>query len=127
MLTRPRCGSPPSRGSTLMTSAPHSASTAPAAGTNVQAATSTILTPARTSFAVSLTSDWRLRADRNVDLEQLAHVAAHDPLDAGLVQFREVVDVRDRVGQTLGVRPVRAEHDAVGADQVRDLGEVVLP
>ena len=44
MLRRARCGSPLG-GSILMTSAPRSASTAPAAGTNVQLATSTTRTP----------------------------------------------------------------------------------
>src|ERR1044071_481134 len=43
--TRPRCGSPVSGCSTLITSAPQSASTAPAAGTNVHAASSTTRTP----------------------------------------------------------------------------------
>ena len=44
MLSSARCGSPLG-GSTLMTSAPRSASTAPAAGTKVQLATSTTRTP----------------------------------------------------------------------------------
>src|SRR3954462_8257838 len=48
--TRPACGSPPLGDSILMTSAPHSASTAPEIGTNVQAATSTTRIPASTSF-----------------------------------------------------------------------------
>ena len=42
---RPRWGSPPSGRSILRTSAPHSASTAPAAGTKVQAASSTTRIP----------------------------------------------------------------------------------
>lgn len=42
---RPRCASPLTACSTLMTSAPHSLSTAPAAGVNVNCATSTIFTP----------------------------------------------------------------------------------
>ena len=41
----PRCASPVTACSTLMTSAPQSASTAPAAGVKVNCATSTILTP----------------------------------------------------------------------------------
>src|SRR3954454_6547406 len=45
----PRCGSPVVGCSILMTSAPQSASTAPAAGTNVHVATSMTRTPARTS------------------------------------------------------------------------------
>src|SRR4051794_5321322 len=45
----PRCGSPVSGCSTLMTSAPQSAKTAPAAGTNVHVATSMTRTPASTS------------------------------------------------------------------------------
>ena len=44
-VNRPRCASPLSACSTLMTSAPHSARTAPAAGTNVYWATSTTRTP----------------------------------------------------------------------------------
>src|SRR5438445_4238137 len=43
--TRPRCGSPPSGCSILSTSAPHSARTAPAAGTNVHDASSTTRIP----------------------------------------------------------------------------------
>src|SRR5207248_8178251 len=47
-VTRPRWGSPVAGCSTLMTSAPHSARTAPAAGTNVHDATSTTRTPSMT-------------------------------------------------------------------------------
>src|SRR6059036_2394802 len=107
-----------------MTSAPHSASTAPAAGTKVQAATSRTLTPARTSFSWLLTSRRGLRADRDVDLEQLAHVAAHDPLDVGLREIGQVVCVGDRVGEPLRMRPVGAEDQSVGADEAGDVGEV---
>src|ERR1700694_3776726 len=42
-----RCGSPPSGRSTFMTSAPHSASTAEAAGTSIHSATSSTLTPSK--------------------------------------------------------------------------------
>ena len=45
-VIRPRLGSPVSGCSTLITSAPQSASTAPAAGTNVHEATSNTRTPA---------------------------------------------------------------------------------
>src|SRR5690349_1284526 len=48
MAESPRCGSPVTGCSTLMTSAPHSARTAPAAGTNVHDATSTTRTPSMT-------------------------------------------------------------------------------
>src|SRR5438477_7310030 len=48
MADSPRCGSPVTGCSTLMTSAPHSASTAPAAGTYVHDATSTTRTPSMT-------------------------------------------------------------------------------
>src|SRR2546427_11875458 len=48
--TSPRCGSPLVGCSILITSAPQSASTAPAAGTNHQCATSTTRTPCRTSL-----------------------------------------------------------------------------
>src|SRR6185437_3719615 len=51
MVTRPRCGSPPTRGSILITSAPHSASTAPAAGTNVHTAASKTRIPS-SGFAI---------------------------------------------------------------------------
>src|SRR5262249_53662421 len=44
----PRCGSPRSGSSTLITSAPQSASTAPAAGTKSQLATSRTFTPSST-------------------------------------------------------------------------------
>src|SRR3954463_1373988 len=47
-VINPRCGSPVTGCSTLITSAPQSASTAPAAGTNVHVATSRTRTPART-------------------------------------------------------------------------------
>src|SRR6058998_1656029 len=47
-VTSPRCGSPLVGCSILITSAPQSASTAPAAGTNHHCATSTTRTPART-------------------------------------------------------------------------------
>ncbi len=44
-MRRPRCASPVTACSTLMTSAPQSASTAPADGVKVNWATSTIFTP----------------------------------------------------------------------------------
>src|SRR2546425_9803692 len=47
-VTSPRCGSPLVGCSILITSAPQSASTAPAAGTNHHCATSTTRTPCRT-------------------------------------------------------------------------------
>src|SRR5207244_2298104 len=47
-VTSPRCGSPLAGCSILITSAPQSASTAPAAGTNHHCATSTTRTPCRT-------------------------------------------------------------------------------
>src|SRR5437867_910947 len=49
-VTSPRCGSPLVGCSILITSAPQSASTAPAAGTNHHCATSTTRTPVRTSL-----------------------------------------------------------------------------
>ena len=60
---RPRCASPVTACSTLMTSAPQSVRTAPAAGVNVNWATSTILTPfigwciASTSLSLSLEAE----------------------------------------------------------------------
>ena len=53
-VTKPRCGSPVSGCSILMTSAPHSARTAPAIGTYVQAATSTTRMPFMMGFTVLL-------------------------------------------------------------------------
>src|SRR3954453_11944544 len=113
----PRCGSPPSGCSTFSTSAPHSARTAPAAGTNVQAATSRTLTPARTSCTWSSRSvgGSELGGDGSLDLHELHQVAAHDLRDVGLGQALEVVDEGDGVGHALGVRPVGAERAAVGA------------
>ena len=52
MFMSPRCGSP-AGGSTLMTSAPRSAIAAPAAGTNVHAATSSTRTPEKGSVTES--------------------------------------------------------------------------
>src|SRR5262245_52067222 len=55
-LMSPRCGSPPCGCSILMTSAPHSAMTAPAAGTNVHAASSITRTPSNGLLMHTLTS-----------------------------------------------------------------------
>src|ERR1700761_1314272 len=65
-LMRPRCGSPVSGCSILMTSAPQSASTAPAAGTNVHAASSMTRMPLRMSV-MSSSAAIRLSDDRVCD------------------------------------------------------------
>src|SRR6516164_708275 len=55
-VMRPRCGSPVSGCSTLITSAPQSQRTAPAEGTKVQEATSSTLTPSSTPLIIHLRS-----------------------------------------------------------------------
>src|SRR4051794_14239506 len=78
------------------------------------ATTSTLATVGRFSGQDERRHVW-LVDDLVGHLEQVDHVAAHHLSDALLVEAvaLEVVDQVDRVGQSFGMRPVRAEHDAV--------------
>src|SRR5262245_53070258 len=104
---RPRCGSPVTACSTLITSAPHSPSTAPADGTNPYMATSRTRMPSRGLTAIS-SSRKRSSADHRregLGLQELFESgAAHLPADAGLLVaaeravWAEVVAAVDREG-----------------------------
>src|SRR5262245_19904532 len=128
---RPRCGSTVCGCSILMTSAPHSASTAPEMGTNVHAATSTTRIPANTSCMSSPLAvrggccSWRslfvalavvsLSGVRDLELDEPRHLSRLQELTAqvqhDLVGRAEQPLERHRALQVPVVRVVGREAD----------------
>src|SRR5262245_35553090 len=104
----PRCGSPVCGCSILMTSAPHSASTAPEMGTNVHAATSTTRIPASTS-CMSSPSDANSELDESRHLSRFQQLAAE--VEHDLVGRAEQPFERHRPLQVPVIRVVRGEPD----------------
>src|SRR5271166_4742316 len=110
-LINPRWGSPVSGCSILITSAPQSANTAPAAGTNVHAASSTTRMPLRMSVMSSSAGIW-LSADRVRD--SLGLQVLFESLDAVLAaQTAHLVPTEWRVSPVIH-RPV--DHQRAGPD-----------
>ena len=77
-VTRPRYPSPVTGCSTLMTSAPQSASSAPATGTNTQLASSTTFTPLNSPADLRGRSPRPLPRLHRREAEELLGVAAED-------------------------------------------------
>src|SRR6201997_3845897 len=110
-LIKPRWGSPVSGCSILITSAPQSASTAPAAGTNVHAASSTTRMPLSMSV-MSSSAGIRLSADRVCD--GLGLQVLFESLDAVLAgQTAHLVPTEWRVSAVIHC-PV--DHQRAGPD-----------
>src|SRR5580700_6250438 len=93
VAARPRMASPRSVGSTLITSAPQSANSAEAAGTNVCSATSRTRTPFITSVALTAALPLLLTSTSILDRSHLEHHLAHGP------PVGDVLQRGDRLGQ----------------------------
>src|SRR6185437_1268299 len=96
VAARPRMASPRSAGSILMISAPQSASSAVAAGTNVCSATSRTRTPFITAVALTAPLPLLLTSTSILDRSHLEHHLAH-----GLAVAHQPQGLR-RLGQVVG-------------------------
>src|SRR5436190_671328 len=127
-VTSPRTGSPLTGRSTLMTSAPQSASTAPAAGTNHHSATSITRTPSRTPPTTGWGSTPRdLRPAGLLGAASGGAVRGLGDVEPGLRRAQpQVAQALDRLADRHGAEPARERNlDTVGTP-LRFGGALVL-